>query len=173
MAFNREKLREARLRLGLTQRQVQSIAQTTLSAVESGRQRPHPSTLRKLAEEYGVSVGDFFDPPASAPNPTTAIDFDLEKMLEELEESEKPKDLEELRELIDEQVVPELTTLPRSALEAIEADKLQKSSRLDKRLGSPDLMDPARFAEMLKLIEEIRTVRLALYALDRVPAETG
>lgn len=61
MAFSKEKLRAVRLQLGRTQRDVQAVAQPTLSAIESGRQQPHPSTLRKLAEEYGVEVRDFFE----------------------------------------------------------------------------------------------------------------
>lgn len=66
MSFSAAKLRGTRLRLGRTQREVSAVAQATLSAIESGRQRPHPSTLRKLADEYGVEVSDFFEEAALA-----------------------------------------------------------------------------------------------------------
>jgi len=65
--FSSDKLRGVRLRLGLTQRDVRAVSQTTLSAIESGRQEPHPTTLRRLAEEYGVRVSDFFEEPTNAP----------------------------------------------------------------------------------------------------------
>jgi len=67
MAFSATRLRDVRLQLGLTQRDVRAVAQATLSAIESGRQRPHPSTLRKLAEEYGVEVRTFFEEVEEAP----------------------------------------------------------------------------------------------------------
>ncbi|MDP9485430.1 MAG: helix-turn-helix domain-containing protein [Actinomycetota bacterium] len=66
MSFSAAKLRDARLRLGRSQREVSAVAQATISAIESGRQRPHPSTLRKLADEYGVEVSDFFEEVALA-----------------------------------------------------------------------------------------------------------
>ncbi len=72
MSFSAAKLRDARLRLGRTQREVHAVAQATLSAIESGRQRPHPSTLRKLAEEYGLSVSDFFEEAEESPKAVAA-----------------------------------------------------------------------------------------------------
>ena len=169
MAFSGEKLRQIRLQQGRSQRDM-PVAHDTVSAIESGRRNPHPSTLRKLAEALGVEVRDFFEEPAVF-RPAPPVDFDLERMIEELEEAEKPKDLAELRELIEERAVPELAKLPKETLEAIEAEKRSKSSQLDKRFNSPDMKDPAKDAEMLKLLEEIRAVRLALYALDRVLTE--
>lgn len=169
MAFSGDRLRQIRRRRGLTQRDM-PVAHDTVSAIESGKRRPHPSTLRKLAATLNVEVQDFFEDPVE-PKAGPSVDFDLERMIEELEESEKPKDLTELRELIEEQAVPKLASLPRETLEAIEDDKLRRSRRLDKRFNSRDMQDPAKNAEMLQLIEEIRAVRLALYALDRVLTE--
>jgi transcriptional regulator with XRE-family HTH domain len=60
MAFSGEKLRQIRLRQGLTQRDM-PVAHDTVSAIESGKRRPHPSTLRKLAETLNVEVQDFFE----------------------------------------------------------------------------------------------------------------
>ncbi len=81
MAFSAEKLRGVRLRLGRPQREVRAVAQATLSAIESGKQRPHPSTLRKLAEEYGVEVADFFEEVEESPK--AAAPPSLAKWLEE------------------------------------------------------------------------------------------
>jgi transcriptional regulator with XRE-family HTH domain len=112
MAFSSEKLREVRLRLGRTQREVQAVSQASLSAIESGRQQPHPSTLRRLAKEYGVEVQDFFEEVETAPKvaaPPSLYDWleercghaylallkgELEEMFDNL-----PEDAPERREL--------------------------------------------------------------------------
>jgi len=70
MAFSGEKLRQLRLQRGLSQRDL-PVAHDTVSAIESGRRSPHPSTLRKLAAALDVEVRDFFEeanaPKAAAP----------------------------------------------------------------------------------------------------------
>ena len=80
-AFSREKLKGARLRLGLSQRAVPSVAQDTLSALESGRREPRPSTLKRLAEAYGVQVADFFEEVEDGPK--VAAPPSLAEFLEE------------------------------------------------------------------------------------------
>jgi HTH-type transcriptional regulator, competence development regulator len=56
------KLREIRLDRGYSQEelhQLTGISRDTISRLETGgRPNPHPSTLRKLADALGVSVGD-------------------------------------------------------------------------------------------------------------------
>ena len=60
MAFSGKKLRQIRMQQGLSQRDM-PVAHDTVSAIESGKRKPHPSTLRKLAEALGVQVRDFFE----------------------------------------------------------------------------------------------------------------
>ncbi len=62
MAFSGERLRELRMQRGLSQRDM-PVAHDTVSAIESGRRSPHPSTLRKLAAALDAEVSDFFDEP--------------------------------------------------------------------------------------------------------------
>jgi transcriptional regulator with XRE-family HTH domain len=69
MAFSGEKLRQIRRQQGLSQRDM-PVAHDTVSAIESGRRNPHPSTLRKLAEALGVEVRDFFEGVDAAPKAT-------------------------------------------------------------------------------------------------------
>lgn len=42
------------------------VAHDTVSAIESGRRKPHPSTLRKLAAALSCEVSDFFEEAALA-----------------------------------------------------------------------------------------------------------
>ncbi len=79
--FSKERLKQARLRLGLSQRAVPGVAQDTLSALESGRREPRPSTLRRLADAYGVQVADFFEEVEESPK--AAAPPSLAKWLEE------------------------------------------------------------------------------------------
>lgn len=65
--FSKEKLKRIRLQLGLSQRAVPGVAQDTLSALESGRREPRPSTLKRLAAAYGVEVRDFFEEATPSP----------------------------------------------------------------------------------------------------------
>ncbi len=58
-----EKLRQARLEAGLSQRQLcgQVITRNMLSQIESGKAKPSMSTLQYLAGQLGKSVGFFLD----------------------------------------------------------------------------------------------------------------
>lgn len=60
MAFSGERLRQIRHQRGLSQRDM-PVAHDTVSAIESGRRKPHPSTLRKLAAALSCEVSDFFE----------------------------------------------------------------------------------------------------------------
>ncbi len=60
MAFSGVRLRQIRHQRGLSQRDM-PVAHDTVSAIESGRRKPHPSTLRKLAAALNCEVGDFFE----------------------------------------------------------------------------------------------------------------
>ena len=68
--FSKENLKRIRLQLGLSQRDVPHVAQDTVSALESGRREPRPSTLKRLAEAYGVEVRDFFEEAEETPKGT-------------------------------------------------------------------------------------------------------
>jgi transcriptional regulator with XRE-family HTH domain len=55
----RRRLRDARVSLGLLQRDVAArsgVCRSRVSAAETGTWWPHPKTLRRLAEACGVSV---------------------------------------------------------------------------------------------------------------------
>jgi len=174
MTFSKEKLREARLRLGLTQRDVQAVSQTSLSAIESGRQQPHPSTLRRLAEEYGVEVSDFFDEPIiTTPKVALPEDFDVVALTVAVQEEnpEVPLDSREFRELVDKRFASELGHLSKAELKAVEEDLQARYKQLDRSFHSPLWSDPEQYAAWLRLWDEIRAVKLALFALDRVLAE--
>jgi transcriptional regulator with XRE-family HTH domain len=65
------RLRERRQRAGLSQTQVARILGQSLSAIsmwEHGQREPRYDKLLRLAELYGVSVGDFFE---DRPNPAS------------------------------------------------------------------------------------------------------
>jgi transcriptional regulator with XRE-family HTH domain len=58
------RLRLARARKGLTLRQaaeVIGVSKDTLSELERGKRHPHPSTLYKIAQGYGVSVEELLE----------------------------------------------------------------------------------------------------------------
>lgn len=60
MTGPKERLRDARLSLGLLQRDVAArtgVPRTSVSAVECGAWWPHPKTLQRLSEACGVDVG--------------------------------------------------------------------------------------------------------------------
>jgi transcriptional regulator with XRE-family HTH domain len=64
-------LRRARKRAGMTQMELHDasgVAQNVISRIESGKQRPRPGTLDRLALALGVRV-DELDPRISAPLP--------------------------------------------------------------------------------------------------------
>lgn len=171
MAFSGEKLREVRLRLGRTQREVQAVSQASLSAIESGRQQPHPSTLRRLAEEYGVEVNDFFDPPT--PEASLPDNFDVVAITREVEAEypEMPRDSAEFRDLVTKRCAAELGHLSKAELKAIKADLRNRSRSLDKSFNSPMWNDPTQYSAWLRQWDERRAVQQALYALDRVLTE--
>jgi transcriptional regulator with XRE-family HTH domain len=57
-------LREARIRLGLTQEQVaqrSGVHATEVSRIEAGKRDPQVSTLRRLAEAVQVKPGELLD----------------------------------------------------------------------------------------------------------------
>ncbi len=59
------RLRRARLERGLTLRQAATqtgVTKETLSDLERARRQPHPPTLHKIAEGYGVEIRDLLGP---------------------------------------------------------------------------------------------------------------
>ena len=63
MPFDGMKLRELRLRRALTLRELgvlSGVAYDTIHGIETGKQAPRPSTVRKLADALGVSPDVFF-----------------------------------------------------------------------------------------------------------------
>ena len=64
MEIDGEKLRAARNRMALTQRELAQRAGITFSTIcriENGLQRPHPTTVRKLAAVLRVAPEDLLD----------------------------------------------------------------------------------------------------------------
>ena len=63
MPFDGTKLREIRLRQALTLRELgvlSGVAYDTIHGIETGKQAPRPSTVRKLADALGVAPDAFF-----------------------------------------------------------------------------------------------------------------
>jgi transcriptional regulator with XRE-family HTH domain len=61
MEVDAVKLRELRLDLGLSQKELAERAGVTreaISMMETGKRKPYPRTMRKLSEALGVSVAD-------------------------------------------------------------------------------------------------------------------
>jgi len=169
MAFSGEKLRLIRVQRGLSQRDL-PVGHDTVSALESGHRKPHPSTLRKLAEALDVEVSDFFDDPAVSPRAALPEGFDVVGLTQEVatEHPEVPTDSAEFRKLVDERFASELGHLPKAELKAIEANLRARYNALDRNFHSPLWSDPEQYGDWLQLWDEIRAVKLALVALDRV-----
>lgn len=71
-----EGLRRIRMLRGMSQEDLENrseVSQDTISALETGRREPRPSTLRKLAKALDVEIADLFMgpelPKGSAPDP--------------------------------------------------------------------------------------------------------
>ena len=63
MPFDGRKVREWRLRRALTLRQLgelSGVAYDTIHGIETGKQQPRPSTVRRLADALGVAPDVFF-----------------------------------------------------------------------------------------------------------------
>jgi transcriptional regulator with XRE-family HTH domain len=65
MATTGEKLNRLRRGRGLTQAELSEksgVAQSTIAHIESGKhERPHPGTLRKLAEALGIETVELLE----------------------------------------------------------------------------------------------------------------
>ncbi len=99
MAFSGDKLRQIRLRRGFTQRDM-PVAHDTVSAIESGKRQPHPSTLRKLAASLNVEVQDFFEEsadPKAGDLPDLRQPIDLDRYEGDLFELKDALEAERLR----------------------------------------------------------------------------
>ncbi len=58
----------ARLERGLTLRgaaERTGVSKETISELERGLRKPHPPTLYKLAQGYGIGVGELLEDPAA------------------------------------------------------------------------------------------------------------
>ncbi len=164
--FRPEELRLARLEKGLTLRdaaKVTGITKDTISLLERGKRRPFPSTLYKLAQGYGVSAREFLDPSPPAPLDVVGLTREVHR-----EHPGVPTDSKEFRELVDERFIAELRDLTKPQLEGLEAQLRDKYNALDKSFHSPTWTDQRRHAEYLRLLDEIRAVKLAMDAVSRV-----
>lgn len=66
MPFDGRKVRELRLRRALTLRglgELAGVSYDSIHAIETGKQQPRPSTVRKLADTLGVDPDVFFRDP--------------------------------------------------------------------------------------------------------------
>ena len=69
------RLKEWRLRKALTQRELATMAgltQSTVALIETGRQSPRPTTMRKLARALGLKPAELFEPPLTRVTPDEA-----------------------------------------------------------------------------------------------------
>jgi transcriptional regulator with XRE-family HTH domain len=64
------RLKEWRTRRVMTQKDLaekSGVAETVISRIESGLQKPRPSTIRKLAEALGIKPEELLDPQMTSP----------------------------------------------------------------------------------------------------------
>lgn len=69
-------MREVRDRLAVSQEELQrrtGMSRTTISSLENGKQSPHPSTVRRLAEALGVHPERLVDGTEEAPDTATVL----------------------------------------------------------------------------------------------------
>ena len=84
-----DSLRQIRQQKGWSQKDLADragVGQDTISGIESGRRKPHPSTLRKLATALGVQVAEFFSEPA-----LSKVDYSLSPYAEALPAEERSR----------------------------------------------------------------------------------
>jgi len=149
------------------------LSAAAISAFERGEANPKQDTLIGLADALDVAVDELLGrlPKKAEATPSTLPpDFDVVALTLEVrsEHPDVPPDSAEFRLLVDERFVSELGDLPKSQLEAIEADLLDKYSALDKSFHSPTWTDQERHADYLRLLDEIRAVKLTMDAVSRV-----
>lgn len=66
MPFDGSRLRESRQRQALTLRELSALSEVaydSIHAIETGKQQPRPSTVRRLALALGVEPSAFFIDP--------------------------------------------------------------------------------------------------------------
>jgi len=88
------RLREVRRELGYTSRELSEksgVSMSTISMIETGKQQPHPSTLRKLADAMGVDIREITrGPMVEFRMPSGVMGFmsveDLKRMQQQKEE---------------------------------------------------------------------------------------
>ena len=64
MQVNTEAMRRFRLEAGMSLKGLASaagVAHDTVMDIEAGKRTPHPTTVKKLADALGVSVGELVD----------------------------------------------------------------------------------------------------------------
>ena len=82
-------LRRLRLARGITQKHLAhrvagSVDATYIGKIERGDQLPSLKVLLRLSKTLGVTVGDFFYPPAASPTSSTSPALHLEPLLQAL-----------------------------------------------------------------------------------------
>ncbi len=97
-----ERLRMARMERGLSLRKaakLTGVTKETLSELERGLRSPHPPTLFKIAQGYGLRVQDLLEPTvpkAPAPNKSGPFSgYDIAEIRRLIEEHRAPANLDE------------------------------------------------------------------------------
>lgn len=167
-----ERIREEREKRGWTQGDLSKHSGTnrdTISGVESGRHRPRPSTLRKLAGAFGLEVRDLFEEATPRPKAVSAGPRATTRVMsreEVLVQIAYEDDMQGVRELVQD---------------------LAEQLKIGEYLGDARLVDSYREWQHAAhaMLDEVRSRRPQNYAdkraqhrlmalitaLDRVPAD--
>lgn len=140
-------IQELRHKRGWTQRELASksgVTQASISEIEQGRRtRPHSSTLKKLADAFGVSVPELYEPSPPAPvveEEPRALDESRGRL--ELLEATTANILEMAREL------DPANNLDRVAMGFLQSKIREIATVLEKKADNPDHPNP--FADHLQ-----------------------
>lgn len=164
-----EKLRQARLEAGLSQRQLcgQEITRNMLSQIESGKARPSMATLQYLAARLGKSVSYFLDESAGRSPDQAALDtartaFCARAWQSALEALAQYRGTD--RCLEPEKALLEFLCLVELGREALDAKKLPYARQLLEKAGNTDspYLTPA--------LEQERQLLLAMAGGEATPA---
>lgn len=133
-----ERIREERDKRGWTQGDLSEHSGTnrdTISGIESGRHRPRPSTLRKIAVAFGLEVRDLFEdvtarPKAQAASPSFEDLVEKSRILEEARREVRREFFKQAETLSDSQLKQLRNSLQRSGAAArLERPELWKDPR--------------------------------------------
>jgi transcriptional regulator with XRE-family HTH domain len=181
-------LRDAGL---LTQEEVAEqvrMSPSQYNLLENGKvKRPHPSTLRKIADFFGVAPQDLrsperiLAPKVAAPfspapeegseeeqlRPKVSLPLDIDAITQEVMRNAKPESPRELREALNEAYAHELQGYSVEELLSLKDDLLQEAGRLGGRKTREELrqQSPEELRAQIAVMENANAV---LRVLERI-----